>query len=78
MDDNCGKWMESTGVASVCGQQEVGVASGWNLWVWLKYIGVASGCCCKEVCGFPHITYPTSTCIIESVDSISRDEPDSP
>ena len=25
------------GVASVCGEQEVGVASGngWNLWVWL-------------------------------------------
>ena len=23
--------------------------SGWNLWVWLIYIGVASRCCCKEV-----------------------------
>ena len=23
------------GVASGCGEQEVGVASGWNLWVWL-------------------------------------------
>ena len=34
------------GVASGCGEQEVGVASGsgWNLWVWL--LGVAV---CKEV-----------------------------
>ena len=38
------------GVASGRGQQEVGVASGWNLWVWLPCIGVVSGCCCiKEV-----------------------------
>ena len=27
------------------------MASGWNLWVWLQCIGVASGCCCKEVTG---------------------------
>ena len=29
--------MECIGVASRCGEQEVGVASGsgWNLWVWL-------------------------------------------
>ena len=34
------------------------MASGWNLWVWLECIGVASGCCCKEVYRFPHnITY---------------------
>ena len=25
------------------------MASGWNLWVWLECIGVASGRCCKEV-----------------------------
>ena len=25
------------------------MASGWTLWVWLQCIGVASGCCCKEV-----------------------------
>ena len=37
------------GVASGRGQQEVGVASGWNLWVWLECIGVVSGCCCMEV-----------------------------
>ena len=24
------------GMASSCGYQEVGVASGWNLWVWLS------------------------------------------
>ena len=37
MDDNCGEWVESMGVACVCGEQEVGVASGggWNLCVWL-------------------------------------------
>ena len=37
MDDNCGEWVECTGVASGCGEQEVGVASGsgWNIWVWL-------------------------------------------
>ena len=27
-------------------------------WVWLECIGVLSGCCCKEVYRFPHITYP--------------------
>ena len=37
------------GVASGRGNQEVGVASRWNLWVWLPCIGVVSGCCCKEV-----------------------------
>ena len=36
-DDNCGEWVECMGVASGCGEQEVGVASGsgWNLWMWL-------------------------------------------
>ena len=36
MDDNCGEWVESMGVPSGCGYQEVGVASRWNLWVWLS------------------------------------------
>ena len=33
MDDNCGEWVECMGVASGCGEQEAGVASGtgWNL-----------------------------------------------
>ena len=37
MDDNCGEWVKCMGVASGCGEQGVGVASGsgWNLWVWL-------------------------------------------
>ena len=37
MDDNCGEWVECMGVASGCGEQEAGVASGsgWKLWVWL-------------------------------------------
>ena len=45
MDDNFGEWVESMGVASGRGYQEVGVACGWNLWVWLQCIGVASQCC---------------------------------
>ena len=39
------------------------MASGKNLWMWSECIGVVSGCCCKEVYRFPHITYPYSTCI---------------
>ena len=37
MDDNCGEWVQCIGVASECGEQDVGVASrsGWNQWVWL-------------------------------------------
>ena len=35
------------------------MASGWNLWVWLEWLGVVSGWCCREVYRFPHnITYP--------------------
>ena len=46
MDDNCGEWVECMGVASGCGEQEVGVASGsgWNLWVWLVGVGGIYGC----------------------------------
>ena len=32
-------------------------------WVWVKSMGVARGCGCKEVYRFPHITYPYSSCI---------------
>ena len=34
------------GVASGCGEQEVGVASrsGWNVWVWLVGVGGMYGC----------------------------------
>ena len=41
------------------------MASGWNLWVWLQCIGVASGCCCKEVIDILTIiiNFPYSTCI---------------
>ena len=33
MDDNCVEWVECMGVASGCGEQEEGVASGsgWNI-----------------------------------------------
>ena len=40
------------------------MASGWNLWVWLQCIGVASRCCYREVYRYPHNNYilifPTS------------------
>ena len=39
--------------ASGRGYQAVGVASGWNLWVWLECIGVV----------IIIITFPYSTCI---------------
>ena len=44
------------------------MASGWNLWVWLQCIGVASGCCCKEVYRYIDIltiiiNFPHSICI---------------
>ena len=29
-------------------------------WVWVESMGVASGCGCKEVYRFSHITYPYS------------------
>ena len=40
MDDNCGEWVESMGVANGRSYQEVVVASGWNLWVWLVSVVV--------------------------------------
>ena len=48
------------GVASGCGEQEVGVASGsgWNLWVWLVGVVVR-----RYTYIFPHTTYPYSSCI---------------
>ena len=47
-------------VASGCGEQEVGVASGsgWNLWVWLLGVVVR-----RYIYRFPHTTYPYSACI---------------
>ena len=46
------------GVASGCGEQEAGVASGsgWNLWVWLLSMVVRRY-------RFPHTTYPYSSYI---------------
>ena len=58
--------MESMGVTSGCGEQEVGVASGsgWNLWVWLLDVVV------RRVYRFPHTTYPYSSCICSFCSSI--------
>ena len=36
------------------------MASGWNLWVSLQCIGVASRCCYKEVYRYPHNNYKFS------------------
>ena len=66
MDNNCREWVESIGVANGRGYQEAGVASGWNLRVWLECIGVVSECCCMEVYRYILIiiiTFPYSTCI---------------
>ena len=50
------------GVASGCGEQEMGVASGsgWNLWVWLlgvvlrRYIDPYSSCICTFLQQHPY------------------------
>ena len=47
------------GVASGCGEQEVGVASGsgWNLWVWL--LGVVLGVVLRRYIDFLILLIPT-------------------
>ena len=56
------------GVASGCGEQEVGVASGsgWNLWVWLLSVVLRR----YNIYRFPHTTYPYSSCICSFCSSI--------
>ena len=49
-------------VAGGRGQQEVGVASGWNLWVWLECVGVVSVWRYIDIL-IIIITFPYSTCI---------------
>ena len=61
MDDNCGEWVESMGVANGCGYQEVCVASGWNLWVWLVIVVVRRYIIIDILIII--ITFPYSTCI---------------
>ena len=59
MDDNCREWVECMGVASGCGEQEAGVASGsgWNLWVWLLGVVV------RRYIDFLILLIPYSSCI---------------
>ena len=47
------------GVASGCGEEEVGVASGsgWNLWVWLLGVVVR-----RYIYRFPHSPYSSCIC----------------
>ena len=51
------------GVASGCGEQEAGVASGsgWNLWVWLVGVVVR-----RYIDFLILYTYPYSSCICSS------------
>ena len=35
MDDNCGEWVECMGVASGCGEQEVGGIYGCGYWMYI-------------------------------------------
>ena len=67
MDDNCGEWLESMGVANGRGYQEVGVASGWNLWVWLVSVVVRRYIIDILII---IITFPYSTCISSFFGSI--------
>ena len=55
------------GVASGCGEQEVGVASGsgWNLWVWLLGVGLR-----RYIVILIYTTYPYSSCICPFCSSI--------
>ena len=41
------------------------MASGWNIWMWLERIGVASRCCCRQYINIVIIiiTFSYSTCI---------------
>ena len=50
MDDNCGEWVDLwVWLVGMVSRRRVWLVGAWNLWVWLKCIGVVSGCCCKEV-----------------------------
>ena len=59
--------MESMGVANGRGYQEVGVASGWNLWVWLVSVVVRRYIIDILII---IITFPYSTCISYFLGSI--------
>ena len=67
MDDNLGEWVESMGVSSGRGYQEVCVASGWNLWVWLVSVVVRRYIIDILII---IITFPYSTCISSFLGSI--------
>ena len=41
-------------------------------WMWVESMGVASGCGCKEVYRFPHITYPYSSFIYPTFCSFKK------
>ena len=67
------------GVASGCGEQEVGVASGsgWNLWVWLlgvvvrRYIDfLYSSCICSFLQQHPYFCSFKKMCFIYSTEPV--------
>ena len=57
------------GVANGRGYQEVGVASGWNLWVWLPLVSVVVWRYIIDILRII-ITFPYSTCISSIFGSI--------
>ena len=75
MDDNCGEWVESMGVATGCGFKEI--------YRFPHTTYPYSSCICTFLQQHPYFFFHfvnvfTFFIIIESVDSISRDERDAP
>ena len=56
------RWVWLVGVG-----ESMGVVSRKWVWVWVESMGMASGCGCKELYRFPHITYPYSSLFCSSI-----------
>ena len=54
MDDNCGEWVECMGVASGCGEQEAGVASGCEVYRFPHTTYPYSSCICSFLQQHPY------------------------
>ena len=58
MDDNLGEWVDLwVCLVGVVSRRWVWLVGGIYGYIWLQCIGVASGCCCKEVYRYPHNNY---------------------
>ena len=51
MDDNYGEWVECMGVVSRRWEWVESMEVVSRRWMWVEFmgVGVASGCCCKEI-----------------------------